>query len=179
MNNDPRFSGNRGTRSGYVYPGNHEDAKRRYQSFPKSLKYTIIIVALVALYVVINMALNSHELISNRNYESVDSILIDESVVTNDNYNDEELFKLLKNTWTKVPSASLLVSEAEEFIQHQITVVYIDGTMDEIVLYYNPYSSSKNNGYVLRTMMDEDIEKLVLSYNGYDKLMEYIENSLE
>lgn len=171
MNYEPGLpnSGRRGNRVGFT----HEDANRRYKTFPAAFKYTIIIIALVVLYFSINAGLNSHMMVSSRDYENVDSILMDDSVISN----DEELFDLLKNTWTKVPSAGLMVSQAEEFIQHKITVQYTDSTQDEIYLYYNTYSA-QNNGYVLRTLIDEGIEKLVLSYNGYDKLMEYIEDSL-
>lgn len=169
MNMDPRSTGRRAHRSGYVTAGDHEDAKRRYNSFHSSFKILITVAAVVLVYLGTNSALDSHKLLSNRDYENVDSILIDDI----EDINEEELFSLLKNTWTSVPSNSITISQAEDFIQHVITVEYTDGTQDVIYLYYNPYKDSKN-GYAVRTIAEEDGDKLVLSYSGYEKLMEYI-----
>jgi hypothetical protein len=171
MNYEPGLpnSGRRGNRTGFTY----EDANRRYKTFPAAFKYTIIIIALVVLYFLIDAGLNSHMMVSSRDYENVDSISVDDMVINN----NEELFDLLKKTWTKVPSAGLMVSVAEEFVQHKITVKYTDGTQDIITLYYNPYMED-NNGYVLRIITDEKVEERVLSYSGYDILMEYIEKSI-
>ena len=162
-------SGKTGSRTGFT----QEDAQRRFKTFPSAFKNIIIIIAVAVLYFAINAALNSQMMLSSRYYENVELILVDNSSTFNENYTENEFFDMLKNTWTKKPSESLLVSQAEEFIQHTITVEYLDGTQDIIYLYYNPYSE-RNNGYVLRNMTGEDEDKLVLSYSGYDKLMEYI-----
>lgn len=137
----------------------------------------VLVLLIIIIPILIWFSPESRLLVSDRDYDNVEKIYINDEFIVNES-NQEEFFNILKNAKTQKAGFSLVITESMEYMQHKIKVDYADGNSEVIYLYCYPF---ENDGicYAIRTMYMMEGNEYAVSYEGYERILEYIENSLE